>query len=99
MKALKNVVHLTLLAAWVLIGLGYTLQCLGAAGVVGLLHSGAFWLWLVGYAAVTSSLVGRFASVLAAPLVHAGVVLSLALLPAVAPLGWLRLGLDILGRR
>jgi hypothetical protein len=98
MRPMKNAVHLLLLAGWTLLGLLFTFHNLGmASGLAsGLLASGAFWLWLVGFAAFTSVVLARFATPLAAVAVHAGTLLVLALLPRLFPLSRLRFGLDVL---
>ena len=98
MKAMKNAVHLMLLAGWTLLGAFFTLKCLGSpAGLAaGLLAAGTFWLWLLGFAASTSVAVARFATPLAAAGVHLGVLVVLALLPHVFPLSLVRFGLDVL---
>jgi len=98
MKPMRNAVHLLLLAGWALLGLVFTLKCLASpAGLaVGLLAAGAFWLWLVGFAALTSVAVVRFATPLAAVAVHATTLGVLALMPRVFPVSIVRYGLDVL---
>jgi hypothetical protein len=98
MKAMKNAVHLLLLAGWTLLGTVFTLKCLGSpAGLAaGLLAAGTFWLWLVGFAALTSVLLARFTTPWAAVVVHAGTLVVLALLPHVFPVSFMRFGLDVL---
>jgi hypothetical protein len=98
MKAMKNAIHLLLLAGWALLGALFTLKCLGSPASLsaGLFAAGAFWLWLLGFAALTSVVVARFATPLAAVAVHAGTLLVLALLPHVFPLSLVRFGLDVL---
>jgi|SRR5450631_1842083 hypothetical protein len=94
MKPMRNAIHFLLLTGWVLLGVVFTLKCLGSPG--GLLVAGVYWLWLLGFAAVTSVLVARFATPLSAVVVHAGTLLVLALLPDVAGLALLRFGLTAL---
>jgi hypothetical protein len=98
MRPMKNVVHLLLLAGWTLLGVVFTLKCLGSpSGVMtGLLAAGAFWLWLAGFAAFTSVAVARFATPLAAVAVHAATLFILALTPPLFPASLLRFGLDVL---
>jgi hypothetical protein len=79
MKPMRNAVHFVLLTGWVLLGVVFTLRCLGSPG--GLLVAGVYWLWLLGFAAVTSVFVARFSTPFAAVVVHAGTLLVLALLP------------------
>jgi len=97
-KALKNAVHWLLLGCWAVLGAVFTLHCLSSSvGVAaGLLHASDFWLWLVGFAALTSVVVARFSRPLAAVAVHVGTLLLLALLPHVFPLSLFRVGLDVL---
>jgi hypothetical protein len=94
MKPMRNAIHFLLLTAWALLGVLFTLHCLGSPG--GLLVAGIYWLWLLGFAAVTSVLVARFATPLSAVAVHIGMLLLLALLPNVAWLSLLRFGLTAL---
>jgi hypothetical protein len=98
MKPMRNAVHLLLLAGWALLGLFFTLTCLGSpAGLTsGLFVAGTFWLWLLGFAALTSIAVARFSTPLAAVAVHAATLCVLALLPRVFPLSVMRFGLDVL---
>ena len=91
MKPMRNAVHFLLLAGWGLLGVLFTLQGLGSAG--GLLAAGTYWLWLLGFAALTSVLVVRFATPAAAVLVHGGVLLALSVLH-LFPASLLRFGLD-----
>jgi hypothetical protein len=94
MKPMRNAVHSLLLAGWGLLGVVFTLKCLGSPG--GLLAAGTYWLWLLGFGAVTSVIVARFATAGAAVFVHAGTLLALALLPHLFPVSLLRFGLDVL---
>lgn len=98
MKAMKNAVHLLLLAGWALLGAVFTLKCFGSPASLsaGLFAAGTFWLWLLGFAALTSVVVARFATPLAAVAVHAGTLFVLALVPHVFPLSLVRFGLDVL---
>jgi hypothetical protein len=98
MKPMRNAVHLLLLAGWMLLGVVFTLKSLGSpAGLAaGLLGAGTFWIWLVGFAAVTTVAMARFATPLAAVAVHGGALLVLALIPRIFPLSLLRFGLDVL---
>ena len=98
MKPMRNAVHLLLLAGWALLGLFFTLQCLGSPGGLasGLLVAGPFWLWLVGFGVLTSVAVARLGTPLAAVAVHAVTLCALALLPHVFPLSVMRFGLDVL---
>ncbi len=98
MKPMRNAVHLSFLAGWALLGLFVTLKCLGSPGglAAGLLAAGTFWLWLVGFAALTSVAVTRVGTPLAAVAVHAVALCGLALLPRVFPLSVMRFGLDVL---
>jgi hypothetical protein len=94
MKPMRNAVHFLLLSGWGLLGVVFTLHGLGTLG--GLLAAGTYWLWLLGFAALTSVVVVRFATAGAAVLVHAGVLLALALVPRLFPASLLRFGLDVL---
>ena len=94
MKPMRNAVHFLLLTGWGLLGVVFTLHSLGTLG--GLLAAGTYWLWLLGFAALTSVVVVRFATPGAAILVHAGVLLALALVPRLFPASLLSLGLDVL---
>jgi hypothetical protein len=94
MKPMRNAVHFLLLTGWGLLGVVFTLKCLGSPG--GLLIAGAYWLWLLGFAALSSVVVARFATPGAAVFVHAGILLGLALLPHLFPVSLLRFGLDVL---
>ncbi len=98
MKPMRNAIHLLLLAGWVLLGLVFTLKCLGSpAGLAtGLLAAGSFWLWLLSFAALTTVAISRLATPLSAVAVHAGLVVALALLPRAFPLSLMRFGLDVL---
>ena len=98
MKAMKNAVHLLLLVGWTLLGAVFTLKCLGSpSGLApGLLAAATYWLWLAGFAALTSVVVARFTTPLAAVVVHAVALLVLALTPRLFPLSLLRFGLDVL---
>jgi hypothetical protein len=98
MKPMRNAVHLLLLAGWTLVGAAFTLHSLGSpdAHGLGLLAVGAYWLWLVGFAALTSVLIVRFATPLAVLAVHAGTLLVLAAMPHAFPASLLRVGLDVL---
>jgi hypothetical protein len=93
MKPMRNAVHFLLLAGWGLLGVVVTLQGLGSLG--GLLAAGMYWLWLLGFAALTSVIVVRFATPGATVLVHGGVLVVLSLLH-LFPASLLRFGLDVL---
>jgi hypothetical protein len=95
---MMNAVHLLLLAGWTLLGVVFTLKCLGSpsGAAAGLLAAGTFWLWLTGFAAFTSVVVARFATPLAAVAVHTATLLVLALTPSLFPASLLRFGLDVL---
>ena len=92
----RNLVHGLLLAVWAAVGLLVTLSAL--AHPAALLGAGAFWLWFVGFAALTTVLVARTGTPLGALLVHGGLLLALALVPRIFPISLLRSGLDVLGR-
>lgn len=98
MKAMKNAVHLGVLAIWGTLGVLFTLKAI--FGVAGLFAAVSpvlgFWLWFAGFAALTSFLVSKFESPLAAAAAHALAYLGLHLVPQVFPLNLLRLGLDLL---
>jgi hypothetical protein len=98
MKPMKNALHLLLLAGWTLLGLLFSLKSLGGPGglAMGILAAGTFWLWLLGFATLTSVLVARVATPLAALAVHASALLVLGLLPRLLPMSLLRFGLDVL---
>ncbi len=100
MKPMKNLVHMGLLAGWVLVGVVFTIQRLAVPGelLTGALAAVTYWSWLVGLAAVTSVLLARFEGPLAAVAVHLGTLAVLAVLPRVFPLTLVRYGLDVLGR-
>ena len=92
----RNLVHGLLLAVWAAVGVMATLSAL--AHPASLLGAGAFWLLFVGFAVATTVLVARTGTPLGVLLVHAGLLLALALVPRVFPLSLLRAGLDVLGR-
>jgi hypothetical protein len=94
MKPMRNAVHFLFLTGWALLGALVTLKCLGSPG--GLLVAGAYWLWLLAFVTLTSVFVARVARPLAAVVVHAGILLVLALLPDIFPLSLLRFGLTAL---
>jgi hypothetical protein len=98
MKAMKNAVHLGVLAIWGTLGVVFTLKCiLGATGFfMAVSPVLGFWLWFAGFAAVTSFVVSKFESPLAAAATHALAYLGLQMVPQVFPLNLLRLGLDLL---
>ena len=98
MTAGRNLVHMAALAFWVLLGLLFSLKAVFGGGpfLAGILNAGLFWLWFAGLAALTTFAVSRWSSPLAAPAVHGAVVMFLLALPARAPLGVLRFGIDLL---
>ena len=98
MNAFKNLIHAAILAAWGVLGALFTFKILFSAmpTMAALGTVGAFWLWFAGLAGVTTFVVSRFQSAVAAVLTHAGALLILGMIPRVFPLSLLRLGLDLL---
>ena len=92
MKPMRNAVHFLLLGGWGILGIVFTLYALTSPG--GLVLAGTYWLWLLGFAALTSLLVVRFATPGAAVLVHGGVLLALSLVHLL-PGELLRFGFDL----
>ena len=92
----RNLLHALLLAVWAAVGVLVTLGALAHPAT--LVGAGAFWLWFVGFAVATTVVVARTGTPLGALLVHAGLLLVLAIVPRVFPLSLLRAGLDVLGR-
>lgn len=93
MKAMKNAVHIGILAVWAVPALLISLKLVLALAVVAPL---AFWLWFAGFAAVTTAAVRKLDGPVGALLVHAAAFGVLHLVPKVFPLHLLRLGLDFL---
>ncbi len=93
MKPMRNAVHFLLLAGWAVLGVVLTL--LSLASPMALLAAGVYWLWLLGFAALTSAIVFRFATPAAAVLVHGAVLLALSL-AHLFPAALLHFGADIL---
>ncbi len=98
MKAMKNAVHLGVLAIWAGMGVLLTFN-LVFGGTLALAAPLAFWLWFAGFAAITSTAVAKFEGPIAALAVHAAAFGVLHLIPKVFPLNLLRLGLDLLSNR
>ena len=98
MKAMKNAVHLGVLAVWAGLGVLLTFN-LVFGGTLALAAPLAFWLWFAGFAAVTSVAVSKFEGPTAALMVHAAAFGVLHLIPKIFPFHLLRLGLDLLSNR
>ncbi len=100
MNAMKNLMHAVILAIWAVMGALFTLKCLFGTGplVPSLFSAGSWWLWFAGFAALTTLVMRRFESAIAAPLVHGAAFVVLMMIPRVFPLSIFRLGIDLLGR-
>ena len=97
MKAMKNAVHIGILAIWATLGVLLTFNLV--FGAFALVSPLMFWLWFAGFAAVTTAAVGKFEGPVAALAVHAAAFGVLHIIPKVFPLNLLRLGLDMLANR
>lgn len=94
MKAMKNLVHLSILGLWVVAALLFTAKAVFAlSGVVPVL---ALWGWLAGFAALTSWVVAQVDSPVGALGTHGAALLVMTALPSTLPFGLARLGLDLL---
>jgi hypothetical protein len=102
MNAMRNMVHGAALATWAVLGIIFTIKVLptlfGSAPVSGLFDIASFWIWLAAFGAVTTAVVSKFKSPIAAIATHAGAVAILMMVPKVFPLSLIRLGVDLLTR-
>ena len=98
MNAFKNLIHAAILAAWGVLGALFTFKLMFAAmpAFSALVTAGSFWIWFAGLAGVSTFIVSRFQSAVAAVLTHVGILLVLGMVPRIFPLNLLRLGLDLL---
>ena len=94
MKATKNLAHFAILGLWGIFGVVVILNTLTGSLSVGL--GLGYWLWLAGFGVLTTVGVAKVESALGALAVHAGILFVLTLLSARLPLGFLRLGIDLL---
>ncbi|MBE2249564.1 MAG: hypothetical protein IAE78_08435 [Myxococcus sp.] len=94
MKAMKNLVHLGVLAIWAVAGALFTVKAVFA--LTGFVPVALFWGWFAAFAAVTSWAVSQFDSPLGAVGTHGASVLVMQALPGVLPFALARLGLDLL---
>lgn len=92
MNALKNVVHYAALGLWVVAGVlvSFSTTVTGLTGHTVL----GFWAWFAGYIAVSTMIVAAFKNPLASLATHAGLVLSMSLVPTVGAIALLRIGYD-----
>ncbi|MGV3619218.1 MAG: hypothetical protein ACO1OB_00295 [Archangium sp.] len=93
-NSLKYVAHLLVLGLWLIAGGIFSLQQMFAAHGLGATLN--FWLWFVGYVAVSSLPLKLFRSPMAVMALHAGLAIGLNLLPTSMPFGLLRAGYDLL---
>ncbi len=101
MNAMKNLVHGAVLLGWAAVGALFSLRVLfgeGASFVARFLEAGSFWLWFALLAAGTTYAVTKVKTPIGALFVHGLVGVVLLMLPHTLPFGWLRLGLDLIGR-
>src|SRR5579863_5027926 len=87
MNALRNLMHMAVLAIWALMGSSLTLKALFGAGasLPSFWMAASWWIWFAGLAALTTWLVARWKSAVAALAVHAAVLLVLMALPRYLP--------------
>ena len=97
MAAMKNVIHLAVLAAWAVAGIVFTFSGLFTPAHT-LLEVLSYWLWFAGFAGLTTVVVGQFEKPVAPLILHAAAFMVLQVIPRVFPLSLLRLGLDLLTR-
>ena len=97
MKAMKNLVHLGILALWVVAGMLFTLKATLTLGALAPVL--VFWGWFAAFAALTSWVVERFDGPLGALGTHGAALLVMQALPATLPFVLVRLGLDLLAGR
>ena len=93
MTAMKNAAHLAILAAWVVLGILFSLKTLFLPALLPIV---LFWGWFAGYTAFTSFLSAQFKNPLSAIAVHGLTFLGLQLVPKVMPFSILRVGMDLL---
>jgi hypothetical protein len=93
-STLKYVAHVGVLGLWLVAGGVFTLQQMFAQHGLG--TSVNYWLWFIGYVAVSSAPLRLFRSALPVLGLHAGLAMVLNLLPTTMPFAMLRAGYDLL---
>jgi hypothetical protein len=97
MKAMKNAVHLGVLAMWAVAGVLFSLKAGLALGAFATVL--VFWGWFAAFAAGTSWVVSKLDGPLGALGTHGGALLVMQALPVAMPFALARLGLDLLAGR
>jgi hypothetical protein len=97
MKAMKNAVHLGVLAMWAVAGVLFSLKAGLALGAFATVL--VFWGWFAAFVAATSWVVSKLDGPLGALGTHGGALLVMQALPVAMPFALARLGLDLLAGR
>jgi len=97
MNALKNATHFAILLFWMSLGILFSISSVFAHHE--LIPVLGFWMWFLGFSAVTTVMVKQFNSVIGALVTHAGFFVLLNVIPRVLPFSLLRLGYDLLAGR